>query len=658
MDGLSAAASIITVIQLISEVAGYIGSATGATKERKCLRQEVQACDDILQQIKDGADDAEEGKAWSKTIKILEEPGAPLGRLSIALQVVRSKLEPKRGGKLLTALRWPFEKQEVDNIISAIEREKALLSLALANDRQNLARDVKKIARENTRLLVELIETVKEASKENRDRFAELRDDLVRVQGSQVTLVREIDRLNVRSDEREADEELNEILSWLTPTDYAPQQSDFLNRQQPGTGQWLLDSTEFKVWVESGKQTLFCPGMPGAGKTILTSIVVEHLYDKFQKKSVRDYNIGIAYVYCNFRRRDEQKVGDLLASLLKQLCQARHTLPDCVKRLFSQHRIRRTRPSLYEVSSTLQSVAGLFSRAFILIDALDECQASDGTLARFLASIFEVQANSGANIFATSRLMPEVMDKFDGIAILEIRASEEDMRRYLDGHMFRLPRFVNENARLQEEIRKTIVRLAQGMFLLAQLHLDSLIGKRSVKTLRASLEKLPAASEAKPYDSAYESVMERIEGQLEEQTQLAKQVLSWITFATRPLTTLELQHALAVEVGKSEIDEENLPDIGEMVSVCAGLVTVDVESGIIRLVHYTTQEYFERTRARWFPDAEAEMTTTCITYLSFSAFASGPCSDLWTYQARLHSNPLYEYAARSWGVHARNAGCE
>jgi hypothetical protein len=90
--------------------------------------------------------------------------------------------------------------------------------------------------------------------------------------------------------------------------------------------------------------------------------------------------------------------------------------------------------------------------------------------------------------------------------------------------------------------------------------------------------------------------MERIEGQVKDQKELAKQVLSWIAYAKRPLTTLELQHALAIVVGESELDEDNLPEIEDMVSACAGLVTIDKESDIIRLIHYTTQEYFERTQ--------------------------------------------------------------
>jgi ankyrin repeat protein len=170
------------------------------------------------------------------------------------------------------------------------------------------------------------------------------------------------------------------------------------------------------------------------------------------------------------------------------------------------------------------------------------------------------------------------------------------------------------------------------------------------------LEKLPKGSEA--YDHAYKEAMERIEGQKPGFQELAKQVLSWITFARRPLTTLELRHAFAVEIGESEFDEENLPEIEDMISVCAGLVTVDEESDIIRLVHYTTQDYFERTQRVWFPDVQRDIVTTCATYLSFDAFETGFCSTNEEFEARLRLNPLYDYAAQNWGYHARIVSTE
>ena len=60
-----------------------------------------------------------------------------------------------------------------------------------------------------------------------------------------------------------------------------------------------------------------------------------------------------------------------------------------------------------------------------------------------------------------------------------------------------------------------------------------------------------------------------------------------------------------------------------MVSVCAGLITLDDECDIIRLIYYTILEYFERTQAQWFPNAESDITTVCITYLSFDVFERG-----------------------------------
>src|SRR5215471_9886748 len=87
------------------------------------------------------------------------------------------------------------------------------------------------------------------------------------------------------------------ILNWLTSINYGSQQSDLVDRQQNGTGQWLLNSDEFQKWLNQSKQTLFCPGIPGAGKTMIVSIVVDHLSAKFKN----DANISIAYIYCSYQ---------------------------------------------------------------------------------------------------------------------------------------------------------------------------------------------------------------------------------------------------------------------------------------------------------------------------------------------------------------------
>lgn len=250
------------------------------------------------------------------------------------------------------------------------------------------------------------------------------------------------------------------MLNWLTPIDYGPQQSDYIKRRQGGTGQWLLDSKEFQAWLETTQKTLFCPGIPGAGKTILTSVVIDDLVSRHQS----NLKIGIAYIYCNFRRRDEQKAEDLLASLLKQLSQKRSSLPESVKALYSHHENNRTWPTFDEISKSLLLVTALYSRTFIIVDALDECQASDGRRTKFLTELFDIQAKCGANIFATSRFILEIERKFAESAILEIRAANEDVRVYIHNHISHLPAFVLRSPHLQEEIKNEIVSAADGMY--------------------------------------------------------------------------------------------------------------------------------------------------------------------------------------------------
>jgi ankyrin repeat protein len=184
--------------------------------------------------------------------------------------------------------------------------------------------------------------------------------------------------------------------------------------------------------------------------------------------------------------------------------------------------------------------------------------------------------------------------------------------------------------------------------------MDSLMSQPTLGHVRRALKSLPQG--LKGLDETYEQAMRRIECQDEGYRELAKKVLSWITHAKRALSVAEVQHAVAVSVGMAEMDEEFLPEVEILDSVCAGLVTVNKNSNIIQLVHYTAQEYFERKSS--FPNAETDITVACVTYLSFDTFATGFCSTDKEFDARLQLNPLYDYAAQNWGHHARAATTE
>ena len=140
---------------------------------------------------------------------------------------------------------------------------------------------------------------------------------------------------------------------------------------------------------------------------------------------------------------------------------------------------------------------------------------------------------------------------------------------------------------------------------------------------------------------------ERIVHQDAEYESLAKDALAWIIFAKQPLSASQLQHALAIEIGETVLDEENLPYIGAIISACVGLVTVDEQSNVIRLIHYTLEEYLQGTWMEWLPNAHASITKACVTYLAFDAFECGPCESSKGFWDRLERYDLYNYASRT-----------
>jgi hypothetical protein len=144
--------------------------------------------------------------------------------------------------------------------------------------------------------------------------------------------------------------------------------------------------------------------------------------------------------------------------------------------------------------------------------------------------------------------------------------------------------------------------------------------------------------------------MERVSNQAADVVVLAKRALLWIVYAFRPLQIQEIQHALAVREEDTDVDDEALTPANYITSVCAGLVTIDEQSNIIRLVHYTAREYFERMQSEYFSDARVVIASACLRYLSFNIFAEGFSTSDQGLPALLAKCPFLLYAAQNWGA--------
>ncbi|KAL7943214.1 hypothetical protein V8C42DRAFT_359352 [Trichoderma barbatum] len=407
-------------------------------------------------------------------------------------------------------------------------------------------------------------------------------------------------------------EEDRMALDWLSDFDYISQHRNYLHRRQNGTGQWFLDSREYQTWLSTSKQQLLCPGKPGAGKTILTAIVIDDLHNRF----INDSTIGIAYYYCSVKHQGQQTIEGLMESILKQLCACRPSVPDALKAPYSKYEYTNNnrRPTLRELLTALRAVLGTYSRVYIALDALDELHA----VQRFSPLLRYLQVTAELSIFATSRPILEIEELFSKYQSVYILASQNDVYKYIDGRMSRLPAFVQDDTHLQEQIKWGIATNVRGMFLLAQLYMNSLQDKVTSREIKQALERMrlqgQKSERLEVLCEAYGDIVNIIRSQRGGFRRLAKQTIYWICRAKKQMTVKKLQYALAVDLEMDrgrvpkDIIDDNIPAIDLIVSTCCGLVTLDEDGKYIRLIHHTAQRYLDHISEKWFSDAGERIT--------------------------------------------------
>jgi Cdc6-like AAA superfamily ATPase len=251
----------------------------------------------------------------------------------------------------------------------------------------------------------------------------------------------------------------DKILQWISSSDFPSEQSDLISQRQEGTGLWFLVSQEFDQWRDESKQTLFCPGMPGAGKTMIAAMTIDHL-----SKTIRSRSAGLAYVFCNYKTQTSQNATSLLAAILKQLVQDQPTIPAHVLRLYREHYPRGTNMSFEDCVGALESVSATYPTVHIIVDALDECSGrNDATRNRLLTAIFDLQRTVDVRLMVTSRPIPDIVQYFHGFPSIEIRATTDDVQQFVTDQMSRLPRCVRGNEDLKALVQNKVVEAADGM---------------------------------------------------------------------------------------------------------------------------------------------------------------------------------------------------
>jgi hypothetical protein len=261
-------------------------------------------------------------------------------------------------------------------------------------------------------------------------------------------------------------ERLNKICNWLSAPDPSTNYHTAYKQRQAETGIWLLQSAKFKEWKESAASRLWLYGIPGCGKTILSSTIIDDLLQHCHN----DINMVTVYFYFDFNDAQKQDPELMLRSLLCQLLQHSYMIPKGVDEMFLSCQNGQRRPSLHALLEVTPQVMQQFTHVYIVLDALDECTQRP-ELMDVLESVASWQLDM-MHVLMTSRKERDIESslksyvKEEDTVCLQRDVVDEDILRYVQKRLSddrRLAKW-NKDTSTRQEIETALMRGARGMY--------------------------------------------------------------------------------------------------------------------------------------------------------------------------------------------------
>ncbi|KAG8531785.1 uncharacterized protein KY384_003421 [Bacidia gigantensis] len=631
-DGLSLVASIIAVLELSGKVLRYAKAVKDGAGERAQLLKDLINIQGSLNSLRSHIELSEPTDPWLRAIQDLAQPSGPLETYKAALERLLNKLDPTNDDvrkrnlfkKAASSLAWPFQTGEVTNILATIERQQRLFNLALSLDSMTLTRAIKADLHDN-----KMIQRV-------------MTSDLKQTR----TDIQEI--LDISRNRAE-----NEVLEWLSILQPQKNHSDISSRRTSGTGEWIKETKQFDEWFKKlgPSNVLWCSGIPGSGKTYISSMIID-----FLKKVTIGEQGAVAFIYCDYHllERDlEKDLSNITGALLRQLLATEARLPTALIDLYKQTSRSTKALRLDKLQEILISLCNERPR-YIVIDALDE-YGHTGDRQAFLKLLKRLEATQAMLFYTTRPDQKDIAKHLKFRPHIQVEASESDITEFLNQQ---INDRIEEEEELEDlltrdfrnEIISTLVSRANGMFLLPSLQVRSVLDQISPAKIRETLVALPEGLEAQ-----FEATLQRIRNQPKERREIAMKTLLWVSHAFATIDLAMLQHALGVEAGDKILDHSKLTPMSllrhSIADFCHGLIVIQKETSQVRLVHYTLQEFFESQDLQSYYPAEKMLSEVCLTYVLLKDFASPPPSDDESYNNMSALYPLYWYANQKWGVH-------
>ncbi|CAN9394852.1 unnamed protein product [Alternaria alternata] len=410
------------------------------------------------------------------------------------------------------------------------------------------------------------------------------------------------------------------------------------------TTKWISQHKTVKHWIHADipkSPVVWMYGIPGAGKTILSSAIIDECKNRPE------------FITCYFYCHDGDPTSSTAVSILKGLAdQLLDQYPEMLPPCFARRKLSGgpSLRSLIQAKKLLEDFCNTIPKLFIVIDGLDECEKAErgqvldilievvgfrdtvdpGTLRLLVASQDLVDIKKGLHSSAATKVAPTILRISETDNESDIRAFT---RLWVDKIASKFPPFSED---MKEYLQNLTVVNAKGMFLYAKLVLLDLYASTTLAELKDNIK-----TENFPLElaDAYERILRRIKTTSGRGWPKAKKLLGWfvvpgtnvcgskandywvfrLVCAKRRLTWKEMQVALSIDSERQAIDYENQRVRDHIYVTCGSLVLVSGDR--VYLVHSTAKTYITAiTKDIHEPSIECELATLCMQYLTFPCF--------------------------------------
>ncbi|KAJ4856183.1 ankyrin repeat domain-containing protein [Trichoderma breve] len=371
------------------------------------------------------------------------------------------------------------------------------------------------------------------------------------------------------------EDERVKILQWISDIPYESDHYTAKSGRIEGTGGWLIQHETYKAWRDAKESTvLWLNGIPGAGKTKLSSKVVDDLLQVVEGGDAGD--MGFAYFYCDRNRADHQDPVAILRSLIRQLCAPCDTssIDACAEHKYMVRKRKgfaRDRLSGEECHELLLQLVGVQSGTYLVIDGLDECdRETRHVLMNILDDLID-KSGHPVKIYIASRTDQDLRSRYQGGTHLEVTANDNqaDIETFVIEKM-KQSDFCNTKmtSTVREQILTTFHDKSQGMFQWAVLHISELLALKRNNDILKYLHQLPRGLEA-----AYDKILQNISNQNGSQKDVAFAAFKIVMVSRRPLSPYELVAAV-VQDPEMDFCIDGDVDIDYLLEVCHNLLVV------------------------------------------------------------------------------------